>query len=67
MRIPTGTLLSVCRTDDARRQWHPHTTHRELVFDAAYRTREVHGSSGAVVFRYGDWLILTRWDKVNGD
>lgn len=58
-RIPAGTELSVARVDDPYRRWQRHVTKKDLYFG-----KSEGGRSGAVVFRYEDWLILTRWSKV---
>ena len=62
-KIEPNTVVSVCRVDDQDRQWRAHVTRKPLRFNAEYRTADVHGSSGAAVFKEGDWLILTRRDK----
>lgn len=61
--ITAGTMLSIARVNDPCRRWIAHTTRKELRFSREERG-EVRGSSGAVVFREGEWYLLTRWDRV---
>jgi hypothetical protein len=58
-KIAPGTLVSVCKSSDSDRQWKPHTTKIEAV------GVRIGGSSGAIVLRVGDWLVLTRQDQVS--
>ena len=64
LTLPAGTTVSVARVDDPARRWRAHRTRRRLAFVGEYRTPQVRGSSGAVVFREGEWLILTRWNRI---
>ena len=61
--VPVGMLVSVCKVDDVNRRWKPHRMRKRLKFREEYKTRECRGSSGAVIFRYKEYLILTRRDK----
>ena len=58
--IPIGTIVSVCRYDDHDRQWMAHTIRRELRFSSEHCTDECRGQDGAVIFKEGNWLILTK-------
>jgi len=62
--LPKGTKVSICKVSDSRRRWKPYTTTKDLTFYWEYRTEEVRGNSGAVVFKDGDWFLLTRRDLV---
>ena len=61
-RVPAGTVVSICRHDDPKRQWRAHKTRRPLL-QPEYRTDNVYGSSGAILIREGDWLVLLRRNK----
>jgi hypothetical protein len=58
--IPSGTVMSVCKASDSRRRWFAHKTKVPLSFAKEHSTPTVHGTSGAVIFKYQGWLILTR-------
>lgn len=62
--IPSGTTVSICKVDDEDRRWKSHTTKRDLLFTNEHRDGSTYGSSGAVIFKEGDWLILTRRERV---
>lgn len=64
IRLPAGLLVSVAKVSDPCRSWKPHRLRRDV--DAVeYRTEDVFGSSGALIVRENDWLILTRWNHVH--
>ena len=63
MKIPKGLEVSICRADSDSRSWSRHVMKRDLDLEP-YRTKTVFGSGGAVIFRYEDWLILTRYDRL---
>ena len=59
MILEKGRQVSVCRISDANRSWEAHTM-RTTIDAKEYRTKDVFGSSGAIILHYGGWLILTR-------
>ena len=61
--IPARTLLSVACADDPGRQWKPHRTRIPLRLQE-FRTPEIHGSSGAIIFSHAGYLILTRRSNI---
>jgi hypothetical protein len=58
--IPAGTVVSICRANDINRKWVAHRTRIRLQFDSEHNTTECRGTSGAVIFKYKGYLILTR-------
>lgn len=65
-QIASGTEVSVCsslRERGPHNPWRSHVTRVDLTL-SEYRTQDTHGSSGAIIFAKGDWLILTRKDRV---
>lgn len=61
--IPAGTVVAICRVDDEDRRWKPHTLRRDLQFEDEYRSEACFGTGKAVIYREGEWLILTTRGK----
>jgi hypothetical protein len=57
--IPAGTTLSICPENDPNRKWTAHTTRIPLNLEE-HKTPTCRGSSGAIVFKFQGYLILTR-------
>lgn len=57
--LKAGSVVSVCKVDSDKK-WSKHVMRKTLTFENEYKTRDTYGSSGAVIYRHGDWLILTR-------
>lgn len=56
--IPAGLLCSIAKADDKQRCWKGYTTRK------AVEGEIIHDDSGAIVVKCGEWLILTRLDRL---
>ena len=59
MLIPQGLLVSIAHADDPARRWQAYQMRRDVVVD-----EPIAGSSGAMVFRIAEFLILTRRENL---
>jgi hypothetical protein len=60
--VRKGTHVSICKTNDYRRQWREHVMQKDVYANLPKR-RDVRGSSGALVLERDGWYILLRRSK----
>jgi hypothetical protein len=61
--LPKGTDVSICLKSDKDKQWQGYTTKKELADMKPYESKQTKGSSGALIFHVGKWLILVKKSK----